>query len=67
MAEPRKNNTSRAARDKWDKEHLQKYMISLRTDTDADLIASIEYLKSQGYRTSEAFKELLRAGLSNIK
>lgn len=59
----RHNNTSREIRDKWDKEHLQRYNIYFRTDLDADIISAVDYLKKQGYKTTDVFRELIRNGL----
>ena len=63
MAEKRHNNTSREARDKWDKEHLTRIMLSLHNEKDADIISAIVELESQGYKRGTALKELIRAGL----
>lgn len=60
---PRKNNTTREARQRWDEQNLKKYGVALRTDSDRDLIAYIEAQKAAGMHTSEIF----RAGLEKIK
>lgn len=60
---PRHNNTSREARDRWDSEHLTKIMLSLNNETDADILSAVRELKTQGYKTTDAFRELIRNGL----
>lgn len=61
-AKPRHDTTSREAHDRWDKAHLTKIRVLLNNENDLDIIAAIDYLKEQGYKTTDAIRELIRSG-----
>lgn len=66
MAEkkPGHNRTSREVRDRWDSEHLIKYTIYMRTDKDTDIISAINGLLIDGYKITDVFRTLIRAGFN---
>lgn len=60
MEEKRKTYTSSAVKKKYNEKTYHQYLVSLRVDQDADLIAAIEELKSKGVATTDAFRKLIK-------
>ena len=59
----RKTTTSTEVKQRWEAKAYKKYMIRLRLDSDADLIAYIEQKKTEGVQITE----LVRDGLESLK
>ena len=60
MPEKRKTYTSSAVKKKYNDKTYHQYLVSLRVEQDADLIAKIEDLKKDGYSTTDAFRKLIK-------
>lgn len=58
----RKTTTSNEVKSRWEAANYKKYLIRLRSDTDADLIQFIEANKEKHGTT-----ELFRMGLEKLK
>ncbi len=58
--EKRKTRTSNEVKQRYRVKTYKQYALSLRYDTDGDLIEQIEAEKKKGHNTSAAIKNLLR-------
>ena len=58
--EKRKTRTSNEVKQRYRVKTYKQYALSLRYDTDGDLIDQIEAEKKKGHTTSAAIKNLLR-------
>lgn len=57
------SKTSNEVKLKWIKKAYSRYTISLRKDSDGELIDLIESMKASGKTTTEVFRELLKGGV----
>lgn len=58
----RKTTTSTEVKQRWEAKAYKKYLVRLRTDTDADLIAFVEQNKD-----SHGTTDIFRAGIEKLK
>ncbi len=61
MAEKRKTHTSNAVKKRFIDKAYKRFTVSLRHDTDAEIIEKIEALQEQGLGNTEIFRELLKS------
>ena len=52
--------TSSEVKARWNKANYASYHVSLRKDTDSDLIALVERRKHNGESTTEVFRDALQ-------
>lgn len=55
----RKTTTSTEVKQRWIDKTYKRYVVSLRQDTQGELINLVENRKKEGYSTSEIFAEAL--------
>ena len=60
MAEKRRTYTSNEVKKRYNNKAYRQYLVSLRVDQDADLIAKIDALKKDGYSTTDAFRKIIK-------
>ncbi len=55
----KKNLHKLRSQKRYNDKTYRQYLVSLRVEQDADLIAKIEELKKDGYSTTDAFRKLI--------
>lgn len=59
----RKTTTSSEVKMRYNQKAYEKYTLMFRRDDDADIIAAVDALKSQGMSTKQAIAQLIRKSL----
>lgn len=54
------SKTSNEVKNRWKQRNYQQYNVSLRHDTDSELIAFVEFEKASGKSTTEIFREAVK-------
>ena len=54
------SKTSNEVKNRWKQRNYQQYNVSLRHDTDSELIAFVESEKASGKSTTEIFREAVK-------